>query len=125
MNDSENPQKPSLDAPEPQDVRPPKDVDWDALRQAAAFMERAKLSTWVDIMGNPRRNFWVNFWAGVARGIGMVIGGVLVGLVFALFSIRVLKAAFDHAGGVPWVGSEIKEAIGFILTVVRGYKGTP
>jgi len=55
----------------------------------------------------------------------MVIGGVLVGLVFALFSIRVLKAAFDHAGGVPWVGTEIKEAIGFILTVVRGYKGIP
>jgi hypothetical protein len=103
----------------------PQDVDWTALRQAAHFLERAKLSEWVAIMNDPRRNFWVNFLAGVARGVGMVVGATLVGLIFALFSVSLLKKAFLHAGGVPWVGTEMKEAIGFILQTVRERQGPP
>jgi|GEM_PF-2661364 len=103
---------------------PSSDIDWNALRGTVAFLERARLSEWVAIMNNPRRNFWVNFLAGVARGIGMVVGGTLVGLVFAFFSVGLLKKAFMHAGGVPWVGGEMRQAIGFILRVVHDHPPT-
>jgi hypothetical protein len=100
----------------------PKDVDWTALRQAAAFLEKAKLAEWVAIMGNPRRNIWINFMAGVARGVGMVVGATIMGVLLTLF----LKRAFVHAGGVPWIGTELKEVIGFILRTVHEQRpGTP
>ncbi|HTB21208.1 MAG TPA: DUF5665 domain-containing protein [bacterium] len=101
------------------------DFDWKALRKVTDILERVNLGAWVAIMNNPRRSFWLNFWAGVARGIGMVVGGALTGLVFALFSVGLLKKAFMHAGGLPWVGGEIREAIGFILKVVHEYQGNP
>ncbi len=93
--------------------------DLGGLRQVALFLERVNLAEWVAIMNDPRRSFRVNFWAGVARGIGMVVGAALTGLVFALFSASLLKKAFIRAGGVPWVGAEMREAVGFVLRVVR------
>ena len=60
--------------------------------------------------------------AGVARGVGMVVGAGLIGTVLVFLMIGMLKKAFLHAGGVPWVGAEIKEAIGFILGAVREHQ---
>jgi hypothetical protein len=99
----------------------PQDIDWNALRQAAAFLEKAKLAEWVAIMNDPRRNVWVNFLAGVARGVGMVVGATLMGVILTLM----LKRAFQHAGGIPWFGAEIKEVIGFILQTIRERQAAP
>jgi len=102
-------------------MTPPQDIDWTALREAASFLEKAKLAEWVAIMNSPRRNVWVNFLAGLARGGGMVIGAMLMGVVLTLM----LKQAFHHAGGIPWFGAEIKEFIGFILQTVRERQAAP
>lgn len=99
----------------PAGAKAPTEVDWKALREAAAFLEKAKLAEWVAIMNSPRRNIWMNFLAGVARGVGMVVGATLIGVLLTLF----LKQAFRHAGGVPWVGTEVKQVVGFILQTVR------
>lgn len=100
-------------------------MDWSSLRQVAVVLEKVNLGEWVAIMNSPRRSFWVNFWAGLARGIGMVVGAALVGLLFTLFSVSLLKKAFLHAGGLPWVGGEVREVIGFILRVARERQAAP
>lgn len=102
------------DEAEPQ-VGVPQEIDWNALRQTAAFLEKARLAEWVALMNNPRRNVWVNFLAGIARGVGMVVGATIMGVLLTLF----LKRAFLHAGGVPWIGTELKEVIGFILRTIH------
>ncbi len=96
-----------------------------ALRRVALLLERINLAEWVAIMNSPRRSFWVNFWAGLARGMGMVVGAMLMGGLMAFFSVGLLKKAFVRAGGVPWVGAEMREAIAFVLRVVREYQGKP
>jgi hypothetical protein len=107
------------------DARVPKDVDWEALRQTAAFLDKARLAEWVAIMNNPRRSIWINFVAGVARGVGMVVGASIIGVILMVVMITLLKKAFIHAGGVPWVGTEMKEAIGFILRAIRERQAQP
>jgi hypothetical protein len=99
----------------------PQDIDWNALRQTAAFLEKAKLAEWVAIMNDPRRNVTINFMAGVARGIGMVVGATFVGVV-ATISLRI---AFRHAGGIPWFGTEVKELIGFIMQAIHERQAAP
>jgi len=117
--------EPAAAAREAAPPAPPKDIDWNAIHQAAAYIEKARLSEWVAIMNNPRRSIWINFVAGVARGVGMVVGASLIGVVFTLFTVGMLKKAFQHAGGVPWVGVEVRDAIGFILRAVRERQAAP
>lgn len=125
----------SPDAPErrgPMAVRSPgpedsavEEADLTSLRKVAVFLEKVNLREWVAIMNDPRRSFWINFWAGLARGIGMVVGAALTGFVLAFFSVGLLKKAFLHAGGLPWIGDEMRAVIGFILKVVRESRVSP
>lgn len=94
---------------------PKTDLDWKAAQKTAMILERAKLGDYVTMMGKPWRNIWVNFIAGIARGAGMVVGASLVGGLVVILLVQSLKVAFHHAGGVPWVGAQVKEAVGFIL----------
>jgi hypothetical protein len=93
----------------------PSNLDWTAVHKAALILEKAKLGDYVALMGRPWHNIWVNFLAGIARGAGMVVGTVLVGGLVVILLVQSLKVAFHHAGGVPWVGAQVKEAVGFIL----------
>jgi hypothetical protein len=93
----------------------PSNLDWTAVHKAALILEKAKLGDYVDLMGKPWRNIWVNFLAGIARGAGMVVGASLVGGLAVILLVQGLKVAFHHAGGVPWVGEQVKEAVGFVL----------
>jgi hypothetical protein len=93
----------------------PGDLDWKAVQKTALILEKAKLGDYVAMMGKPWRNIWINFIAGIARGAGMVVGASLVGGLVVILLIQSLKVAFHHAGGVPWVGAQVKEAVGFIL----------
>lgn len=90
-------------------------LDWRAVQKTAFILERAKLGEYVTMMGRPWHNIWVNFVAGIARGAGMVVGASLVGGLVVILLVQGLKVAFHHAGGVPWVGEQVKEAVGFVL----------
>ena len=93
----------------------PTRADWNALKETAAFLEKARMAEYVAIMSDPRKNIWLNFVAGVARGVGMVVGVTIIGGLMFLG----LKKAFVHAGGVPWIGAEMKEVIGTILQAAK------
>ena len=98
-------------------------IDWNALRKTAAYLEKAKLAEYVEMMNHPWKALWMNLVAGVARGAGIVIGGSVVGVVLVVLLVSALKAAFMHAGGVPWIGDEIKSGIGWVLEVIKQHGG--
>jgi hypothetical protein len=93
----------------------PMKLDAKALHTIALQLEKARLGDYVAMMSRPGRSIYLNFIAGIARGAGMAVGTVLVGGLIILLAVQGLKMAFRHAGGVPWVGQEVKEAVGFVL----------
>jgi hypothetical protein len=101
----------------------PTGIDWNTLHKTAAYLEKAKLADYVEMMNHPWRSIFPNLLAGIARGAGIVIGGSVVGVLFVVLLVSGLKAAFQHAGGVPWIGEEVKEGIGWILEVIRQHGG--
>ena len=100
-------------------IEVPDAVDWNTLRQTAAFLDKANLAEFVGMMNNPWRNIWLNFLAGTARGVGFVVGFTIIGGIL-LFG---LKRAFAHAGGLPLFGDDLKQIIGYILAAVREAQG--
>ena len=101
------------------DPEVPDAVDWNALRQTAAFLQRANLYDFVGMINNPWKNIYFNFIAGTARGVGFVVGFTIIGGIM-LFG---LKRAFAHAGGLPIFGDDLKQVIGYILDAVREAQG--
>jgi cyanate permease len=104
---------------EAEDLAPPQAVDWNALRQTAAFLHKANLADFMAIVNDPWKSAWLNFLAGLARGIGFVVGFTIIGGLM-LFG---LKKAFAHSAGVPFIGDEIHQTIGYILAAVREAQG--
>jgi hypothetical protein len=123
--DTENPALPEApEAPPGWNGPAPTAMDWHALHKTAAFLEKARLADYVAMMNNPWKSAWLNLLAGIARGAGIVIGGSIIG-AFILFGVVAgLKIALLHAGGVPWVGAEMKDAIGWVLEVIKAHGGT-
>ena len=101
----------------------PTHVDWNALRKTAAYLEKAKLADYVEMMNHPWKSIWLNLMAGIARGAGIVIGGSVVGVLLVVLLVAGLKTAFQHAGGVPWIGEEVKSGIGWVLEVIKQHGG--
>ncbi len=93
----------------------PERLDYRLVHRLAVELEKAKLGDYVQMMARPWRSIWLNFLAGVARGAGMVVGTVLVGGIVVIFTIQGLKYVAKHSDMVPWVGEQVKEAVGFIL----------
>ena len=100
----------------------PTHVDWNALHQTAAILEKAKLADYMDLLSHPWRNIRVNFIAGLARGAGIVVGGTIVGALLIFTLLSGLKTAFHHAGGLPVVGEQLKEGIGWVLDAVHEHQ---
>ena len=101
----------------------PTQVDWNALRKTAAYLEKAKLAEYVEMMNHPWKSIWLNLLAGLARGAGIVVGGSVVGVLLVVGMLAVLRYAFSHTGGMPIVGEHLKEAIGWILDAVHQHEG--
>ena len=101
----------------------PSAEDWSTLHKTAAYLEKAKLADYVDMMRRPWRSIWLHLVTGVARGAGIVLGGSIVGVLLVVLVIAGLKTAFQHAGGVPWVGEQVKAGIGWILEVIHQHGG--
>lgn len=97
-------------------------VDWTALHKTAAYLERAGLAEYVEMMNHPWKSLWRHLLAGLARGVGIVIGGSLVGVVLVVALLAALKSAFHHAGGMPIVGEHMKDFIGWILDAVHQHQ---
>lgn len=55
------------------------------LERIAVFLVKSKLDSYVEMMGKPKRWFFLNVWGGIGRGIGMAIGFTILGA--ALFLI--------------------------------------
>lgn len=98
--------------------------DLSALDKLAIFSEKTRLAEYVLLMQNPKRLVWLNFLAGTARGVGLVVGGSLFGVVLLYVTIMILRYAFHHVGGLPWVGNELAQGLQWMLTVVDNYKST-
>ena len=54
------------------------------LERIAVYLEKSKLNSYVEMMGKPRRWFFLNIWGGIGRGIGMAIGFTILGAVLFL-----------------------------------------
>lgn len=93
--------------------------------QRIAFMfEKAKFAEYVDMMQKPMRFAWLNFWGGVWRGVGMAIGASIVSVIVIFFAVKGLNYMFQHAGGVPWIGENLKEGVGWLLDIVKLHQNT-
>jgi hypothetical protein len=88
-------------------------------------MEQSRLGSYVDLMNRPWRLIWLNFLAGLARGIGIFVGGGLVGAAVLFILIRMLKDTLTAFGGMPWVGAQLEEVIGWVLNIVEQQKRQP
>jgi hypothetical protein len=106
--------------PEPK----PERLDARAVQKLALTLEKARLGDYVEMMNDPWKNLYLNFVAGIARGAGIAVGTVLVGGLIILIAVHGLKVAFRHAGGVPWVGEQVKEAVGFVLQAAHEKAGS-
>lgn len=84
------------------------------LHKIAVFLEQTRLGDYMDLMSKPHRLAWLNFWAGVWRGFGMVVGSLVVVAIAAWG----LKYAFKHVGGMPWVGAQMEEFLGWLIAVI-------
>lgn len=93
-----------------------------AAEKVAAFLEKARIGEYLDLMNRPMRMMWLNFLAGIARGVGLVVGGSIVGVVLAVLVLKGLKVAFHNVGGLPMFGEQLKEFIGWVLQVVNQHK---
>lgn len=103
----------------------PERLDPALVRRLALELEKAKLGDYVQMMSKPWRSIWLNFVAGVSRGVGMVVGSMLVGGLVVVLMMQGLKAAFHHAGGLPWVGDKVKQAVGFVLQAAQEHAPPP
>jgi hypothetical protein len=101
----------------------PSQIDWNTLHKTAAYLEKAKLADYVDMMRRPWKSLWLHLVTGIARGAGIVIGGSVVGVLLIVALVAGLKTAFQHAGGVPWIGEEVKSGIGWVLEVIHQHGG--
>jgi len=108
-------------APATQSPAPP---ELNALDRLAIFSEKTRLAEYVLLMQNPGRLLWLNFLAGAARGVGMVIGGSLFGVLLVFILIKLLRYAFHHVGGLPWVGNELEHALQWVLMIVDKHKNS-
>ena len=120
--------KPDEEALKPVELEPPAPSEppmpeLSTVQKVAAFLEKARLAEYLDLMNRPLRMMWLNFLAGVARGVGMVVGGSIVGVLLVFVVIRGLKTAFHKVGGLPMIGDQLKEFIGWILHVVNQHQG--
>jgi len=61
------------------------------LERIAVFLEKSKLNSYVEMMGKPKRWFFLNIWGGIGRGIGMAIGFTILGAVLFLILQQVVK----------------------------------
>jgi hypothetical protein len=103
----------------------PNPSELSSLQKVAAFLEQSRLGSYVDLMNRPWRLIWLNFLAGLARGVGIFVGGGLVGALLLLILVRVLKETLSTLGGLPWVGAQLEELIGWVLNVVEQQKRQP
>lgn len=110
--------------PKPAPVPEVERLDARAIHKLALTLEKAKLGEYVSMMNHPWKNLYLNFVAGIARGAGIAVGTVLVGGLIILIAVHGLKVAFRHAGGVPWVGEQVKSAVGFVLQAAHEKAGT-
>jgi hypothetical protein len=101
----------------------PVKLDPALVHRLAMELEKAKLGDYVQMMSKPWRSIWLNFIAGVSRGVGMVVGASVVGGLVVVLTMQGLRTAFEHAGGVPWIGDKVKAGVAFILQVANEQLG--
>jgi hypothetical protein len=87
-------------------------------QEIAVFLEKTRLAEYMDLMQRPHRLAWLSFWGGLWRGFGFGLGAVVLLAIF-LWSLRV---ALHHAGGLPIIGTEVEEAISWLLNVIEKHQ---
>lgn len=96
----------------PKEDEPMSQADLNNLEKVAAFLERSKLNSYVDMMGKPKLWIWMNLWGGVARGIGMAIGFTILGAVLFLILQQIVML------NLPIISNFFAE----ILDMVESYR---
>lgn len=82
------------------------------LERIALYFEKSKLNSYVEMMGKPRRWFFLNIWGGIGRGIGMAIGFTILGAVLFLILQQLVML------NLPIISEFIAE----ILDLVEGFR---
>lgn len=82
------------------------------LERIALYFEKSKLNSYVEMLGKPRRWFFLNIWGGIGRGIGMAIGFTILGAVMFLILQQLVML------NLPIISEFIAE----ILDLVAGFR---
>jgi hypothetical protein len=101
--------------PKKEDEPPKKKHHLTLIEEVSVFLEKTRLAEYMDLMQRPHRLAWLSFWGGLWRGFGFGLGAVVLLAVF-LWGLRFM---LHHAGGLPWVGAEVEEAVGWLLKVIE------
>jgi hypothetical protein len=89
------------------------------LSHAAAYMERAHVEDYMLLMNRPWKLIWVNLVAGLSRGMGFFLGNIVLGILVLFLAFKILTLAFAHLGGVPWLGDQLKEVVGWMQQIMQ------
>jgi hypothetical protein len=92
--------------------------DLKAMDRLAVFLEKTRMADSIMLLQNTKRLLWINFMIGAARGVGIVIGGSVFGVILLFITIKFLRYAFHHVGGLPWVGNELEDGLQWILSII-------
>ncbi|MES2202074.1 MAG: DUF5665 domain-containing protein [candidate division FCPU426 bacterium] len=95
-----------------------------SLHKMSAFLEKTRLAEYMDLMHRPGRLIWLNFLAGTARGVGLVVGGSILSVILIVVLYKAAHYAFQHVGGLPWVGYQMEQGLQWFMDIVEKYKAT-
>jgi len=84
------------------------------MQQLALYLEKMRITDYVEYMGNPRRVIYLNLIAGLARGFGMAIGFTILTAVAVLLLRRIVLL------NLPLIGGFIAE----MVKIVQGQLGS-
>lgn len=86
----------------------------DRMQQLALYLEKMRITDYVEYMGNPRRVIFLNLIAGLARGFGMAIGFTILTAVAVLLLRRIVHL------NLPLIGGFIAEMVKIVQARLNG-----
>ncbi len=82
-----------------------KDEFYKKIDEIALYLEKTKITEYVDLINNRKRLLYVNFIQGLARGFGMAIGFTILGALILYFLQQLIKL------NIPLIGDFITEIV--------------
>lgn len=77
---------------------------------------RARLLEYIELVGSPKKLFWLNFFSGLAKGLGLTIGTAIVLTILFKVTQHIISL------NIPYITVWVSEWIGQISVLLRAGK---